>query len=151
MKERFKVISAVYLILQKDHRILLSRRVNTGYCDGMYGLPSGHVEEGESLISAMIREAKEEVGIDVRREDLAYVHCVSRSAADGHRTDHIFTIHKWEGEPTNQEPEKCDDLSWFAVDALPETIIPYVRRIVEAVKNGVTYAEEGWDKKQKSS
>ncbi len=147
MKERFKVISAVYLILQKDHRILLSRRVNTGYCDGMYGLPSGHVEEGESLLSAMIREAKEEIGIEVRREDLNYVHCVSRLAADGHRIDHIFTLDTWEGEPINQEPEKCADLSWFAVDALPDTIIPYVRRIVEAVKNGVTYAEEGWDKK----
>ncbi len=145
MKDRFKVISAVYLILQKDNRILLSHRVNTGYCDGMYGLPSGHVEAGESLLSAMIREAKEEIGIEVRREDLNYVHCVSRSAADGHRTDHIFTVNKWEGEPINQEPEKCDNLSWFAMDALPDTIIPYVRRILESVAKGVRYGEEGWN------
>ncbi|MBP6945252.1 NUDIX domain-containing protein [Patescibacteria group bacterium] len=145
MKDRFKVISAVYLILQKDGCILLSRRVNTGYCDGMYGLPSGHVEEGESLISAMVREAKEEIGLDVRREDLQYAYCVSRLAADGHRIDHIFTLDTWEGEPINQEPEKCDDLAWFAIDSLPDTIIPYVRRIIESIAKGERYGEEGWE------
>lgn len=144
MKDRFKIIGAVYLILQKDGRVLLSRRANTGYCDGMYGLPSGHVEEGESLISAMVREAKEEIGIDVRREDLRYVHCVSRLSAIGHYLDHVFTADTWQNHPVNQEPEKCDDLSWFAMDALPDTIIPYIRRILESVAKGVRYGEEGW-------
>ena len=62
---------AVHLILTNDRgECLFLRRFNTGYKDGEYGLVSGHVEEGENLKSAMIREAREEVGITLSPDDL---------------------------------------------------------------------------------
>ena len=70
-RERNKAVPAVYLILERDDGcILLMRRCNTGYQDGNYNLPSGHVEDGELPKAAMVREAKEEIGIDVAQEDL---------------------------------------------------------------------------------
>ena len=54
--ERFKIITAVHLILIENERVLLLRRYNTGYEDGNYSVPAGHVEEDEDVIKAMQRE-----------------------------------------------------------------------------------------------
>lgn len=54
--ERFTVKSATYLMPLKDNQILLSRRFNTGWMDGMYSLISGHLDGNESVNDAMIRE-----------------------------------------------------------------------------------------------
>ena len=78
MKERFLTRSAVILMLirntDKGEEILLQKRKNTGYMDGYYDLSaSGHVEKDESMTSALIREAKEEIGIDIMSEDIEFV------------------------------------------------------------------------------
>ena len=56
---------AVYLILRRDDRVLFGLRRGTGYRDGEWGLPSGKLEAGERLLDAMVREAKEELGLDL--------------------------------------------------------------------------------------
>jgi len=69
MHQRHSIISAAYLLFFKENRVLLLRRLNTGYQDGSYSVPAGHVEEGESLLRCLIREAKEEVGLSLAAED----------------------------------------------------------------------------------
>ena len=64
-KIRHTIIPAVYLILERDNKILMLRRFNTGYCDGQYSLVAGHVDAGESVTTTMIREAREEANIVV--------------------------------------------------------------------------------------
>lgn len=145
MKERFKLISAGYLVLVKEEKVLLSRRYNTGFCDGMYGLPSGHVEEGESVMAALIREAREEVGIECKPSQVELAHLHSRQAKDGHRLDTFFVAKDLEGEPRNLEPEKCDDLSWFSWEALPDNTVLYVRQVLESIRKGERYSESGWE------
>ena len=73
-KERFKLIPAVSLVLKKDNKILLQRRCNTGWCDDCYALVGGGIEEGETAFTAIIREAKEEIGITLRKQDLSVEH-----------------------------------------------------------------------------
>ena len=65
--ERFKIITAVHLILIENERVLLQRRYNTGYEDGKYSVVAGHVEENEDVITAMQREALEEIGIRIKK------------------------------------------------------------------------------------
>ena len=55
-RERFKIITAAHLFLLKDQAILLSRRCNTGYEDGKYSVPAGHLDGNESVIQAMVRD-----------------------------------------------------------------------------------------------
>src|SRR5689334_8641182 len=68
MRVRFPVAAHIFLL--KDNAVLLLRRANTGYEDGNYGVVAGHVELGESVTQAAVREIWEEVGVIVRLPDL---------------------------------------------------------------------------------
>ncbi len=57
--EKYQIKVAVYLMLIKDGKILLGRRKNASWQDGNYGLPSGHLESGESIAGGAIREMRE--------------------------------------------------------------------------------------------
>ena len=138
-------ILASYLVLMRDNQVLLARRSNTGYCDGYYSLPAGHVESGESLTAALHREIFEEIGIRIAAKGLAAPHILHRRGEDGsERVDAFFPVSQWEGEVRNQEPEKCDDLSWFPIDRLPENTIPYIKTVLGNIKSNISYSEYGW-------
>jgi len=151
VKDRHREVPASYLILIKDGKILLMRRCNTGYMDGKYGLPAGHVEEGESYTQCCVREAKEEIGIVVAPESLKFAHIMHRFSGKeweqlGYRIDAFFTSENWQDEIRNMEPNKCDDLSWFDLNSLPDNIIPYIRQALEYIKDKKFYSEFGWRK-----
>lgn len=145
-KERFKLISAVHLLLIKDEKVLLSRRFNTGYEDGNYSVPAGHIDGRETLIDAMIREAKEEVGIIVHPQDVQFAHVVHYLSGD-ERLQFFFKATIWQGEIANIEPHKCDELRWVSIDNLPGNTVPYVKQAIECYINNISYSEWGWDKK----
>ena len=149
MEERFKIYAAAYAILLRDGKVLLMRRCNTGWQDGFWGLPAGHIEEDETPLKAAIREAKEEAGVDIKSEDLKLAHVVYRKArqTDGSYrfyADYYFAAEKWGGEPQITEPDKCDELGWFALPDLPEDITD-IKQALENYSNGVMYSEYGWD------
>lgn len=141
--ERNKAVPASYAILEKNGQILLGRRINTGYYDGYYTVPSGHVEEGELPIGALIREVKEEIGVDIKTEDVQLIHTMFRAKHDatGQRADYFFLVKKWLGEPVNSEPYKCDELRWFPSEQMPEKMMHHVRYALECRKKGVSYSE----------
>ncbi len=145
MSERNIAVPAAYLILERDGKILLARRFQTGFQDGNYGLPSGHVDEGELPVETMIREAKEEVGIDLNEDDLEFVHVTYELPHDetGNRVDFYFKTKNWTGEPAIMEPHKCDELLWASLDTLPENVIPKVRLALESVRDRQPFAEVG--------
>jgi ADP-ribose pyrophosphatase YjhB (NUDIX family) len=143
-KERFKLIPAVYLLLRRNNEVLLLRRANTGYQDGTYSIVAGHLEGDELATTGIAREAKEEAGITVSPTDVRLVHTchrLSRNEARQERVDLFFEASKWQGEITNAEPEKCDDLSWFPVDQLPDNMLPLVKYVVSHIAQGIAYSE----------
>lgn len=140
-KERFKITPAVYLILIEDNEILLTRRYNTGYFDGSYSFPAGHLEGDETLKQAATREAKEEIDVFLDSLDLELVHVMNRRIPNDERMDFFFTIKKWQGELKIMEPDKCDDLSWFKLDNLPKNIIPYIRQAIDSFRDNIFYSE----------
>lgn len=137
-------IQEVSLVLMHEGKVCLLRRANTGYQDGKYCFPAGHKEPGEAPSAAVIREALEEVGIRVHPADIVHAHTMHRICGNQEplheRAAYFFTADRWEGEPMNAEPEKCDHLAWFPLNALPD-MIPYMRDALEHVRQGRAYSE----------
>ena len=141
--ERFTLRAAVYLLLIKEGKVLLIRRFKTGWRDGEYTLPAGHVDGGESVRAELCREAKEEIGISIKPADLQFVHVMHQRDKQEY-IDFYFAAKTWEGEPANCEPEKCDDLRWAPLNELPENVIPNVKQALAAYAAGDGYSEFGW-------
>ncbi len=148
--QRFKMIASGYLMLVRGDKILLSRRFQTGYEDGKYSLPAGHIEDGETLTSGTCREIFEEIGIRLRPKDVRLVHVMHRKHLDI-RMDFFFTIEEQtlpagrQGLfPKNREPHKADDLQWFPLARLPENTIPYIRAAIRNYQKKIIYSEFGW-------
>ncbi len=149
--ERFKVMAAVHLFLIRNGNILLLRRANTGYEDGNYSVPAGHLDGHESVTQAMIREAQEEALITLKWSDLKVIHTMHRTKDDGERIDFFLTAEVWSGEPTIGEPHKCDDLSWWPLNDLPTNLIPYVRQALNCYQQQISFSELGWSKNEASN
>ena len=143
MAVRTRYPVAVHLIFVRDARVLLARRFNTGWRDGDYSVPAGHVEPGETVRAAAQREAQEEVGVRLELDDLIFSHVMHRKS-DDERIDFFFTVRRWPGEPVNAEPGKCDSLVWYAFDALPANTVPYVREALAHLSHGIPFSENGW-------
>lgn len=140
-KKRTGAFVCAYLILKQGENVLLLLRQNTGYCDGMYGLVSGHVEEGEPASAAMVREAYEEAGIELLPSQIKVCHIMHRKS-ERLNVDIFFECRLWQGFLVNREPEKCAALEYFPLDHLPANTIPY---IAQALRAENFYSEHGWD------
>lgn len=140
-KERFKIIPAIFLMLIRDNKIFMMERQNTGYEDGNWDLMSGHIEPNESLTQAVVREAKEEIGINIMVKDLKLVHVLNRISLDWERVDFFFKAEKWEGEPKIAEVDKCSEIGWFELNNLPENVIKPVRQGIEHIQKNSPYSE----------
>ncbi|MDE6850202.1 MAG: NUDIX domain-containing protein [Clostridia bacterium] len=151
MKKRFCVPSAAIVMLLKNEggktKVLLQRRRNTGFMDGFWDLScSGHVEHGESMSEAAVREAGEELGISIQPDKVKFFTFVHKREKDIDLTYYYayFVCTEFNGEPHIAEPEKCSELKWFALDNLPYDLINDRKVAVQAYFNGVHYIEFGW-------
>lgn len=133
----------VHILLKRGNEILLLKRANTGYEDGKYHLPAGHKEEGESVSTATVREAKEEIGVDIDPADLKLRH-VMHNHSNNERIGFFFETEKWKGDPVNMEPNKCSELKWVDQNSLPENMVAYGKSAIELSNQGVIYSEYGW-------
>ncbi|MEU6379254.1 NUDIX domain-containing protein [Streptomyces sp. NPDC046909] len=139
-----RAIIDVHLLLVRDMNVLLTRRRGS-YGDGMWHLPSGKVEKGESVETAVIREAREEVGIMVKTADLRCVHAIHvQHPGEEPRVGFFFEATQWHGEPVNREPTKCSAVEWFPLDGLPEATISYPAAGIAAYQAGVPFSVLGW-------
>ena len=149
MKERFLTASAVMLIITRGgsdgEEILLQKRCGTGYRDGFYDLAvAGHVEKDEPLSAAMIREAKEEIGIELTPDELKFV-CLRHKRSGGEvYFNSYFKLKALSGTPKIMEKEKCSALEWHPICRLPENIVEDRPLAVECYLSGDRFKEYGW-------
>ncbi len=137
----------LHLILRRGDRILLGLRCNTGYSDGMYHLPAGHLEDGETVIAGAIREAREELGVDIDPADLQLVHVMHNRSG---RVSFFFDVARWSGELVNAEPDKCEALDWFAAGQLPSNMVGYARVALDLIRNGSNLGLYGWQSEEET-
>lgn len=143
MAERIKFNTSVSFIIQNNDKILLFYRTDGYFKDGWWVLPAGHVEENETATETVIRECKEELGIDVLTEDIKFSHIVFNLSGENKRMDFYFNVQKFSGELGNMEPTKCEKMTFFDISAslsLPN-IAPTTLQALKNIKNKNFYSE----------
>jgi ADP-ribose pyrophosphatase YjhB (NUDIX family) len=135
----------VHLFLFREEQILLLRRFQTGYMDGYFSVPVGHLDGDETVRKAGVREAREEIGVRIDPGDMNFAGVFHRRE-DEERVDFFFHVRAWMGEPFNVEPEKCDQLLWADPNTLPKNTIPYICMAIDNYRGGKLYEEFGWGK-----
>ena len=124
---------SVVCVIEKDGKYLFLKRSNTGKDDGFYMLPGGHVDAGESVLHAAVRELKEELGIDVKESDLEF------KLVEPIKTyiTFFFRVKKFDGILQNMEPEKHGEMVFL--DPNSEGIHPCSKKELELIKNGISF------------
>jgi 8-oxo-dGTP diphosphatase len=145
---RHQLVPAAYVVFlrpsETGREVLLLRRANTGFMDDHWAIVAGHVEPGESCVAAAVREAREEVGLDVAPDDLVPLCALHRTDGSDRpieqRADFVFLAQRWSGVPTRREPDKSSALDWFALTALPEPVVPHELLVLRHLATGAVPA-----------
>ncbi|MBO7484008.1 MAG: NUDIX domain-containing protein [Alphaproteobacteria bacterium] len=132
MSYEIKKISVV-CVIEKEGKYLFVKRAHTGVADGFYMLPGGHVDEGENILHATVRELEEELGIEVKEEDLEFQLVESIKT---HIT-FFFKVKKYLGIPKNMEPEKHDEVVFLSADH--SQVHPFSRNELGLMKQGIHF------------
>ena len=125
------LVSAVALI-DVDGRVLLAQRPEGKSMAGLWEFPGGKVEPNETPEAALIRELKEELGIDTWQSCLAPLTFASHSYDDFHLLMPLFACRKWEGTPQSIEGQKLawahrNELRDYPMPAADIPLIPVLR------------------------
>lgn len=131
------------LLINSTGEVLFRQRQHTGYEDGAWYLPSGRLGAGESVVAAVIRMAREAIGVVIDEQDVKFCHVMHNSSGGG-RVAFYFAAGLWTGEPTNMEPDKYSRLGWFPLSALPYDLIAYCRAALEWIAANHPFSVYGW-------
>lgn len=117
---RLLLVSAVALI-DRDGRVLLTRRPEGKPLAGLWEFPGGKVEPGETPEACLVRELREELGIETWKSCLAPLSFASHGYDDFHLLMPLFACRKWDGIATGREGQH---LAWVRPDKLREYPMP---------------------------
>ncbi|WP_436775029.1 NUDIX domain-containing protein [Yinghuangia sp. YIM S09857] len=147
---RYLGATDVHVLIVDGGRVLLLRRApDADYGPGLWTLPSGHVEDGEDVVAAALRETREETGVALTRELLRCELVMQHRgplATGKTRNGWFFRalgLPGGAGRPYNAEPHKHSDLMWADLDdldAVPGGMVAYVRAGLDAIAQGHPYA-----------
>ena len=144
-KARLPVVAHVFLV--RSGSVLLVRRSDTGFEDGNYGPVGGHLEGGESIRQAAIRECREEIGVEIEPASLEAIGVTHYDSPTGEGIDFFLSATRWTGKPYPRS--ECDDLHWCPFGELAENTIPFVRRAIEHhLQAGLWFDEVGWEEQE---
>ena len=128
------LVAAVALV-DADGRVLLSRRPEGKSLNGLWEFPGGKVEAGEKPELALIRELREELGIDVTESCLAPLTFASHAYENFHLLMPLYVCRRWKGTPQALEGQA---LAWVKPQALrdypmPPADLPLIPHIIDAL------------------
>ena len=103
------VLVAAVALIDQDGRVLIAQRPEGKAMAGLWEFPGGKLEPGETPEAALIRELREELGIDTWASCLAPLAFASHSYAEFHLLMPLFACRKWQGTPT---PHEHSALTW---------------------------------------
>ncbi|GAA4859117.1 hypothetical protein GCM10023310_42880 [Paenibacillus vulneris] len=135
---------SVHLLFYRQEEVLLLKRKNTGFMDGWWSVVAGRIDGNEEVVSAAIREAREEAGITIEPSQLRVVGVMHRKNTSSEWVDFYLLVDSWSGTITNAEPHKCEELRWFHIKELPDNIIPYIKKAIERNHEHMWFESHGW-------
>ncbi len=115
------VLVVAAALIDPDNRVLIARRPPDKAMAGLWDFPGGKLQAGESPETALIRELKEELGIEVCETCLAPLAFASHAYADFHLLMPLFLCRNWEGEITAREHS---ELKWVRAMRLADYPMP---------------------------
>lgn len=139
LEGRTLLVAAAYVVLRRSRggrdEVLLQRRVGTGYMDGRWAVLAGHVEPGESVHEAAVREAEEECGVVVEPAALRPLTALHRFERRGpqveQRVDAFFEVTSWNGDPRLREANRASAMGWHPLRDLPVPLVPHERLVLD--------------------
>ena len=128
----------VGVMILKDGKFLMAKRKGS-HGAGEYSFPGGHLEYMESFEDCLIRETKEETGLDIANIRFLYVtNC--KKYTPKHYVNVDFVADWVSGVPQVMEPEKAEEWGWYSFDDLPEgELSPFCKLAIDAYKNNRSY------------
>jgi ADP-ribose pyrophosphatase YjhB (NUDIX family) len=138
--ERFKIPVGIFIMLRQDDKVLLQLRQNCSF-SGFWGVVGGHLDGNEQVISAAIREAKEEIGVDIHPDDLI-LKTICHSNKGEEYLQFYFECCKWSGDIKNKEPNKCERLEWYEWNNTPNNTCPYLKEAIFKINSGISFYED---------
>jgi 8-oxo-dGTP diphosphatase len=126
--KRKKFSVGVNIFVLRDKKLLLGKRKNV-YGDGTWGLPGGHLEYGEHMERAALRELEEETGLKAKK--FTFANLINDFHDDQHYLQIGFLAQEVDkAEPALEEPDRTEKWEWFDLDNLPDKIfISHVKQI----------------------
>ena len=110
----------VVAALVREGRVLLVHRTaNRRAFPGVWDLPGGHVEVGETELSALTREVHEELGVQIAEGSATQVCRLDIGPRGEPARLSAWLVRAWQGTPTNVAPEEHDEIRWFRSGELP--------------------------------
>ncbi len=104
-----KIIVTLIGLINSENYVLISKRKNSASFNGFWEYPGGKVEEGESLINCLLRETKEELGLNLSSPCISPLSFSIDKSKDQETTLLLFVSRKWDGQPQSMEGQ---ELTW---------------------------------------
>ena len=123
-------VNVVAAIIRRDGRILITQRKNNVHLPGLWEFPGGKVETGERPEDSLIRELKEELGIDVKAACLAPFTFASHRYETFHLLMPLYVCRRWEGTVMPQEGQA---VKWVRPQQLGDYPMPPADRPLVAM------------------
>jgi 8-oxo-dGTP diphosphatase len=129
------VLVAACALIDADGRVLLAQRPQGKSMAGLWEFPGGKVESGERPEQSLIRELKEELGIDVKEECLAPLTFASHLYSDFHLLMPLYVCRRWEGIVEAREAQRLKwvwphDLRNYPMPPADEPLIPHLTTLL---------------------
>jgi 8-oxo-dGTP diphosphatase len=124
------VVVAAAALLDLDGRVLLAQRPEGKPMAGLWGFPGGKVHAGETPETALVRELKEELGVDITESCLAPLTFASHGYEDFHLLMPLYVCRVWKGTP---RPIEGQALKWLRPVAMASVPMPPADRPLVAL------------------
>ncbi len=127
------------LILYHKGKILLLKQTTPN--GGKYTFVGGTVSNEEFSRGALVREAFEEAGILLKKEDLTLAHVLHKREETEQRVVFYFKSAVWGGELRSREPNKFQGVDWFPLNDLPKNLTGTIKHVLKMYRKGIIYSE----------